>query len=482
MRVTIPANGWRPRPYQMPAWTAFEAGKRRLVLCWHRRAGKDEIALNVAAVAAHLRPANYWHCLPEYNQARKAIWEAVDPRSGKKRIDLAFPKVLRKSTREDMMSIEFKSGATWRVVGSDNPDSLVGASPAGIVFSEWALSNPSAWGYLAPILDENDGWAIFISTPRGRNHFQEMVEVESKRPGWFGEVLTVRDTGYSLERVETQRIEYHGIFGRDQGDALIEQEYFCSFEAAILGSYYGKEMAELARLGQIGSVPCWPGVPVHTAWDLGSSRGGDTMTIWFWQVAPSEKGQGQIRVISCLSGSAMSISHYANEIRMRRLAWATETRTDYQVIKGMDYVPHDARVPEMTSSGHDGRAKQRIEVMIECGLKPKIVTEHYVSDGVSAVRQVLPRTWFDASACTVGIEALRQYQREWDDEKKVFKDTPLKNWATHWADAFRYLAMAFREVVVVPEVPKGKLLSIGPQNQVTMDDLWAMNKRTRKRI
>ncbi len=154
--IDLPHN-WSPRPYQMAAWCAWEAGTRRLLLIWHRRAGKDDVALHMAAVAAHERPANYWHCLPEYAQARKAIWTAVNPHTGKFRIDEAFPKELRKSTRNNDMEIQFLNGSTWRVVGSDNPDSLVGAAPAGIVFSEFALSNPSAWGLLAPILEENDG-------------------------------------------------------------------------------------------------------------------------------------------------------------------------------------------------------------------------------------------------------------------------------------------------------------------------------------
>lgn len=483
MHIRIPANNWHPRPHQMPLWGYLERGGTRAIEVAHRRWGKDEICLHWGCVSALLRPGNYHHALPEYAQARKAIWTAVNPHTGRRRIDEAFPHEIRSNTNEQEMFIRFKNESTWQVIGSDNYDRLVGSSIAGITFSEWALANPAAWAYISPIVAENKGWAVFITTPRGRNHAKTMYDMAKGDARWHAEISTIAETGIiPAEVVEQMRLEYVTMFGQEAGESLVQQELYCSFEAAILGSYFGKEMVQAENEGRITAVPCWPGCPVHTAWDLGSSRGGDTMTIWFWQVVPSSRGQGLVRVISCLSGSAMSIQHYANEIRLRRLAWATETKTDYQTIKGTDYVPHDARVPEMTSSGHDGRAKQRIEVMIECGLKPKIVTEHHVSDGVSAVRQLLPKAHFDAVACATGIEALRQYQREWDDEKKVFKDTPLKNWAAHWADAARYMAMAFKEVVLVAEPPKGKLISVGPQNQVTLDDLWALNKRGRKRI
>lgn len=484
--IKIPANGWKPRGYQMASWRAWERGIKRHCLCWHRRAGKDEVALNIAAVASHLRPANYWHCLPQFTSARRAIWEAVNPHTGKKRIDEAFPKVLRKTTREDTMTIEFLSGSVWRVVGSDDPDSLVGAPPAGIVFSEWALSNPSAWGYLAPILDENNGWAFFIATPRGRNHFKQMLDMAKASPDWFAEVLTVNDTGYPIDRVDKQREEYHGIFGVEAGDALIDQEYYCSFEAAILGAYYGREM--VAAESRICEVKPWPGCPVHSAWDLGVSRGNDTMTIGLWQIVPGERGKGQVRVLDALTGAGYSIQHYAGELRRKRLAIADALGQTYEETAGTDYVPHDAKVPEMTSSGHDGRAKLRIEVMIENGLKPKIITLHHVSDGISAVRQMLPRCWFDRDKTEKTlVEGLRQYQREWDDDLKTFKQTALANWAAHWADMVRYMAMAFREIIPKPMPAEQRMLVVGASDktpgQVSLNDLWKLQPaKRRKRI
>lgn len=432
--IDLPANGWRPRPYQIPAWAAWERGIKRSLLVWHRRSGKDELALNKTACAAHLRVANYWHCLPMYEQARKAIWEAIDPHTGQRRIDRAFPRELRQRTDNSSMTIEFKSGSIWKVVGSDNPDSLVGAPPAGIVFSEWALANPSAWAYLAPILAENDGWADFITTPRGRNHVKSMLDMARGNPNWFAQVLTPKETGFSLDLVEGQRKEYHAIFGLDAGDALIEQEYWCSFEAAILGAYWGRELVEAERTGRVTDVPVDEHAPVHVAWDLGV---GDATALWFFQMVGAE-----VHVVDFYEATGYSIDHYADVKVARGYTY------------GFDYVPHDAKQRVWTEKGADGKARQRLEVMVERKLKPVVVASHRLEDGISAVRQVLPRCYFDATRCAEGLERLRQYRAEWDDTKKMFSDRPRHDWTSHAADAFRYLAIAHRQAK--PSEPPAK--------------------------
>jgi hypothetical protein len=454
--IRIP-NNWRPRDYQLASWQAFERGVRRQILIWHRRAGKDEVALNKAAVAAHQRVANYWHCLPEYSQARKAIWEAINPHTGRKRIDEAFPGELRARTDAQTMTIEFKCGSIWRVVGSDNPDSLVGAPPAGIVFSEWAISNPTAWAYLAPILAENNGWAEFITTPRGRNHAKSMYDMALGNPAWFAQILTVDDTkSISLEAVEEQRLEYHSLFGLDAGDALIEQEYWCSFEAAVLGSYWGRELAALEKLGQIRGVPVDPEAPVHVAWDLGV---GDSTALWFFQMVGRE-----IHIIDFYEANGYAVGHFAN------------VKKDKGYSYGDDFVPHDALQRSWTDGDPDdgGKARQRIEVMLDHGLKPKIVPLHGIQDGISAVRQTLPRCWFDRERCKDGIERLRQYRADWDDKKKVFRNIPRHDWTSHAADAFRYLAMAWRPIEKPVEPQKPKFLQ-----DATLDDLWTDTERRR---
>src|SRR4029077_5410875 len=146
--IKVPFNEWMPRSHQANLWKYLERGGKRAVAIWHRRAGKDEIALHHAAVSAMTRPANYWHMLPEFTMARRAIWDAVNPHTGKRRIDEAFPHPIRESTRDHAMQIKFVTGSTWSVVGSDSvlQGGGLGSSTAGIVFSEWALANPSAWG------------------------------------------------------------------------------------------------------------------------------------------------------------------------------------------------------------------------------------------------------------------------------------------------------------------------------------------------
>lgn len=457
-------NNWEPRPYQLPSWIAWEKGIKRALLIWHRRAGKDDVALHKTAVAAHQRVANYWHCLPMYEQARKAIWEAINPHSGRRRIDEAFPLELRRRTDNSSMTIEFKIGSIWKVVGSDNPDSLVGAPPAGLVFSEWALANPSAWGYLAPILAENNGWADFITTPRGRNHVKTMYDMAKDDPHWFAEILTPLQTGFPIEIIEEQRKEYHSIFGQDAGDALIEQEYWCSFEAAILGAYWGKEMVRAEQEGRIIDFDVDPDFPVHTAWDLGVKDG---VGLWFWQM-----GGAQPHVIDYYEGHGYAVDHYADVKRKRGYRY------------GNDYVPHDAKVREFSSSaglesGH--KARQRIEVMIELGLKPIIVTDHKLQDGINAGRRTINRAIFHKTRCAHGLECLRQYRAEWDDDKKCFKHTPLKDWTSEGADSWRYLSMAWEEVAKPAEKPKERHLEVGPGNQIVLEDLWP-KPRARARI
>src|SRR5580693_5178407 len=247
----------------MNVWRYLERGGKRAICVWHRRAGKDDVCLHWAAASMIDKPATYWHMLPAYSQGRKAIWSAVNPHTGRRRIDEAFPHELRANTNESEMFIRLKNGSTWQVVGSDRYDAAVGSSPAGITFSEWALSNPSAWAYLAPIVIENDGWALFITTARGRNHAKSMLDMAQARDDWFSEVLPVNVTGAMSEAaVEQQRLEYTGIFGKEAADALIDQEYYCSFEAAILGAYWGKEMLLAEQQGRICDVPVNAGLPV----------------------------------------------------------------------------------------------------------------------------------------------------------------------------------------------------------------------------
>ncbi len=232
-------NGrWRPRAYQQSLWQFLDQGGLRADVAAHRRWGKDDVALNWAREAMSRRVGIYWHMLPEASQA---IWNAINPHTGRKRIDEAFPVEHRRRTNNTEMLIEMDNGAIWQVVGSDNYNSLVGAPPIGVVFSEWSLARPEAWQYMRPILAENGGWAIFIWTPRGRNHATTAFEMRANDPTWFTLKSSALDTGvFTDAQLEREKAELIGESGsKEEGEARFASEYLVSFDAAVPGSYYG---------------------------------------------------------------------------------------------------------------------------------------------------------------------------------------------------------------------------------------------------
>lgn len=421
MRLRLP-NDWKPRDYQMPLWTALERGCKRAVAVWHRRSGKDDTALHWSATQVVQRPGTYWHLLPQSNQARKAVWDAVDPHVGKRRIDIAFPLEMRENTRENDMLIRFKGGSTWQVVGSDNYNALIGSPPIGVVYSEYMLSDPNAWGFIRPILLENGGWALFNGTPRGRNHLHSIYELGKSEPGWFSELLTVDDTKcFTREQLESERREIAKDRGDDEADNLIAQEYYCSWDAAIPGSYYGKQIAQAETGNRIGVIPHDPRFPVITAWDLGV---GDSTAIWFVQQIGYE-----LRVIDFYENSGVGADHYARELKTRDYTY------DHHIL------PHDADDREWGNN-----ASSRVDVLKSLGIKPlKVLKRASIDDGINAVRVILGRCKFDRVKCERGINALRQYQKRYDEKLKTFSSAPLHDWTSHASDAFRYLAQGLRE-------------------------------------
>jgi len=425
MDISVPQRGWQPRPHQQRLWNYLQRGGKRAVAVWHRRAGKDEIALHASAIAMLERVGNYWHMLPEFAQGRKAIWDSVNPHSGRRRIDEAFPQAMRESTREHDMHIRFRNGSTWQVVGSDSVVSGggIGSSTAGIVFSEYALANPSAWGYYRPILEENNGWACWISTPRGRNHLLQLYQHATRTRGWFSEILTVDDTAaLSPEAIAEALAEYKSLYGDDAGSAMFEQEMMCSFTAALLGTFYGHEMRDVRNDGRILDVEADADKFVHTAWDLGV---GDDTSIWWFQTQGA-----QLVLLDHYASSGQGLEHYLDQIiqRERQHGWK----------RGSAFVPHDAKVKEW------GSGRTRVETMSAMGLKPQLVPLASLDDGINAVRRTLPLCVFHPRCEEGGISALEQYRREWDDERKCFTPKPLHDWSSNPADAFRYLAQSWR--------------------------------------
>lgn len=433
LRVRLPYNGWTERPYQEKLWDYLCAGGKRALAIWARRSGKDEVALHYSAIAMHKRVCNVWHCMPEYLQGRKAIWNAVNPHTGKRRIDECFPLELRESTNDGQMFIRFKNGSTWQIIGGDRYDKTVGSSPAGIVFSEYALSNPAAWGYFQPILAENNGWALFITTPRGRNHVFDMAKYASQADDWFYEKLTVNDTGaMSREQQAVVLAEYVALYGADAGQAQFKQEYLCDFQAAILGAFYASEMAAVRDEGRVLEIEAIPSQPVHRSWDLGVR---DSTAIWFFQVVGT-----QVFVLDYYVASGVGLEHYADTI--------VERYRQYKWTHGNDYVPHDAKVREL------GTGRTRVETMKRLGLAPILAPDETLLDGINAARRTLPMCVFHPR-CESGIAALEQYHREWDSDLKCFKPNPLHDWTSDGADSFRYMALSWRQaparIIQVPE-------------------------------
>lgn len=447
-KIHLPHKGWQPRPHQKNLWRYLMRGGKRAVAVWHRRAGKDEICLHATAMAMMERPGNYWHCLPEFNQGRKAIWDSVNPHSGKRRIDEAFPHEMRASTRDHDMQIRLYNGSTWQVVGSDSVVSGggIGSSTAGIVFSEWALANPSAWGYYRPILEENNGWAAWISTPRGRNHLLQLYQHAIRTDGWFAELLPATVTSaLTAEALAETLNELCALYGADQGRAMYEQEMLCSFNAAILGSFYSIEMKDVRAQGRISDdVVAMPDKLVHRAWDLGV---GDDTSIWWFQSVGA-----QIFVLDHYAASGVGLEHYAGVIEKKH--------SEHGWKHGTDYVPHDAKVMEF------GSGRTRVETMAGMGLKPFLVPQHRLDDGINAVRRTLPLCCFHSRCEDGGISALEQYRREWDDDRKAFRASAVHDWTSHPADAFRYLAMSWKPVPrLVAKEPKREGWMIPPPQE-----------------
>jgi hypothetical protein len=396
---------------------------------WHRRAGKDSVALHWCAYSMMKRPGNYWFMLPHSSQCRKAVWTAINDETNKLLIDEAFPLLLRKRTLENEMMIEFIAppgadiGSTFQLIGSDNYNHLIGSNPVGLVFSEWATSTPAAWGFLSPIVARNDGWALFNTTPRGtHNHAHRMYQEYRNDPDWFTELLpATKTTVFSPEKLAKEKKNLISTYGWDNGEALYRQEYEVSWSAGFLGSYYNRLMEEADNEGRIKGVPHDPMLPVFTAWDLGV----EGTAIWFIQQSGS-----QIWAIDYIENIDVGMDYFAKALQEGHRARYNYARHIF---------PHDARHREQTASG----ARSRLDVLRQLGISKQVVLpSESIADGINAVRMILPRMWFDAEKCGRGLECLRSYSRRWDEDRKVYADKPYHDQYSHGADALRYFAMA----------------------------------------
>jgi len=403
--------------------------KKRLIEIAHRRWGKDEIVLNGFRELSQRRVGTYWHCFPEYAQARKAIWNGINGHTGKRRIDEAFPPEIRKRINDNDMFIETVWGSTWQLLGSDRYDATVGSGPVGIAYSEWALCNPAAWAYHKPMIEESGGTAAFITTPRGNNHAKTMYERAKGNDHWFAELSSVLDTGALSEAQLIESLsEYQDLYGIDLGRAMFEQEYYCSFSGAMIGAYWGAEMAKAERENRIGLVPVDENHPVNTAWDLGKAVNNP---IWCFQVIG-----GRLKIVDFYRPESDDLLDW--------IKWL-----DDKGYHGDDYVPDDV-MDFIWGAKHT-----RWDLLKQAKRKPKLVKRIAVADGIHAGREAIKVAEFDAIRCELGIEGLKNYRREWDDELKTFRENPVKDWAEHIGSSWRYLGLAWREAIkAAPPKPK----------------------------
>jgi hypothetical protein len=427
--------GWEPREHQVALWEALLGGRKRADVVAHRRWGKDDVALRWAAWAAHDRIGNYWHLLPEASQGRKAIWDAVNPHSGKRRIEEAFPTVMKPVFKDSDMMVEFGNGSTWQVLGSDNYDSLMGASAAGVVFSEWSLAKPQAWAQIRPMLLENGGWALFLWTPRGRNHATRAFESRAARPGdWFTQRCSARETQvFTPEQLETEKAELIAELGSvEEGEARFASEYLVDFDAAAPGAYYASLLGAADRAGRIGRVPVDPALPVDTAWDLGID---DYTAIWFFQQAGRE-----VRVVDYFETNGQGLpAIVAEALAVRPYLWGTH------------HLPHDVMVREL------GTGRSRYETLAGLGLsRIEVGAAADPEERVNAARLMIPMCWFDAERCGPGLERLRAYRKRWSRATHSYGG-PLHDQASHGADAFGEFALN-RRGVSTPRPPPRKVV------------------------
>jgi len=392
------------------------------VCVWHRRSGKDKTAINLAAKKSLERVGGIYHLFPTARQARKAMWDGID-RDGFRYMD-HFPPGMCVGKNETDMKLTMVNGSYYQLVGVDmGLDWLVGTNPVGLIFSEWAIMNPRVWDLLRPIVRENDGWALFIFTPRGQNHGYQTYRLTRDDPAWFTSLLTVNDTRrgdgsyiVSPEDIEAERRE-------GMNEDMIQQEYFCSFTAATPGAYFAVEMRRADLDGRVTSVPFESAVPVDTWWDLGMN---DSTAIWFSQSVGNE-----IRLINYFEDSGEGLPYYAGKL--------SELRHKYGYVYGQHTAPHDIEVRDFTTGKSRRAAARSLGINFLVGKRVNAKEE-----SIDAARRILPRCWFDDRKCGQGLSALRAYHKEFNDKLQTFRVAPVHDWSSNAADAFMEMAKNYR--------------------------------------
>jgi len=375
--------------------------KRWSCIVAHRRAGKTVACINellTRALATKKENARYAYIAPYYAQAKQIAWDYLK----------AYGQEIIVKNHESELQVELFHGSRIRLFGADNPNALRGLYFDGAILDEYADMRPSVWPeVIRPALTDRKGWAVFIGTPKGNNEFYKIHQHAKMSDDWYSLVLKASESGLLPQE---ELIDAQKTMSEDQ----YAQEFECSFTAAIIGSYYGTLINQANAENRITSVPYSPSSSVITAWDLGY---GDSTAIWFAQIVGKEP-----RIIDYYESNGVGLDHYVKIIREKPYNYSEH------------FLPHDA------ASGQLGTGKSLSDQLTGMGIKNTVLQRPDIDAGIQFVRQLIPQCWFDETKCAAGLEALKNYQKKYDEDKKVFMAKPLHNWASHGADAFRYLA------------------------------------------
>lgn len=455
-------------PYAPRTWARklHRSFKRKAALILHRRAGKTTAVLNHHQRAAlddewemarlqsllpdkseaFLRPLLkhrvYWHVMPTLTQARLVAWDIL------KEISSVVPGA--KPNISEML-ITYPNGNKLQLRGADDPDSLRGPGLSGLSLDEYSQIPPKAYyEVLSKALADHLGYVIFGGTIQGKDQLYELYHgapataEEPARAGakddpeWYAvwqdiDVSLQTEAGPTVSALMSAlEDDRRAVLKGQMTQAAFDQEWYLSPEAAIKGAIYGKELAALRLAGQITRVPHDPALPVDTDWDLGV---GDSTAIWFSQSLRS----GEVRLIDYYEASGEGFPHYAKVLRGQGLDGPTH-RASY--VYGKHWGPHDIQVREF------GTGKTRLETAASYGIRfeitPRLTSSEKgaeVEEGINAGRLLLPRCWFDSTLTDPGLEALSHYRREYNERLQEFRSTPVHDWSSHGADAFRGLAV-----------------------------------------
>jgi hypothetical protein len=395
---------YKPREQQLAIHELMDS-KRFGVVVAHRRMGKTVSAINHLIKDALLNQKEaprYAYIAPTYGQAKRVAWDYL----------VKYAEPLGGTSNISELRVDFW-GRRIQLFGSDNPETLRGQYFDGVILDEIGDQNPKIWtDIVRPALADRKGWCLFIGTPKGHNHFKELRDRAEKEDGWGLLEFKASETGV-VDDTELKAAK------NEMGEDKYRQEFECSFDAAVEGSYYGQILNELEDKKHMQEIPREELSRTFTAWDLGM---GDSTSIWVAQLVGTE-----VRLIDYYENHGVGLDHYVKWIK------------DNDYLKAEHILPHDVRVREL------GTGKSRMEMLEESGLEVKIAPRMGLDDGIQAVRRLLPRCWFNVPKVQTGLNCLRNYRRDYDEKRKIFYERPLHDWSSHGSDSFRYLALGLDE-------------------------------------